>query len=371
MHTQTTLETLPFSWYFDPEILEREKQTVFSISNTYIGARPMAPRHGSYYTLPRFGNGKLLLNNHDEVQLFSNICPHRGMLLAEGSGQIGKSLVCPMHRWSFGLDGQLIGAPHYPEKPCVSIKEEGLQSWNGLLFTGPRNTAEDLAPVNESFNLDVSHYQLGYYLQEEQDLNWKIPIEVYLDNYHIPYVHPGLNLFTQPSDWMEATGDYQDDWLVYQAVGANPAFEKNKGSEVYQAFQNRILQVNNGELPPYGIVLALYFPNTIIEWWPFMLVVTTFTPITPEKSTMVREYYFDAAITAKDPGYAALARQAFDESQAQDDVLHQGIQAGRKQGYLQHPDRNSGYPVYQNPTEDCVKGFHQRLMQLMYGLEME
>ena len=354
---------LPLSWYFDAAVLEKERSGIFAVANTYLGALPLVPEHGHYHTLKRFDDDRFLVNNKNKINLLSNICPHRNMLLLTGSGKTARVVSCPMHKWAFDLDGTLIKAPHYPELPCLSLEANNVQIWNGLLFTGPRNLLQDLSPFGEREDLDISGYVPKFCDQEEQPVNWKIPIEVFLDNYHLPYVHPGLNLFSEPADWFNNTGGYEDEYLVFQEIPANPRFTKNSGSPVYEEWQNRILQVNQGKLPNFGLIVSLYFPNTILEWWPFMFIATTYQPLTPEKTLMTREYYFDPRILDIDPGYAALGKQAYDESQAQDDVLHEGIQLGRKHNYKKNPEDAGGYEIYQSPTEDCVKNFHERLMR--------
>jgi phenylpropionate dioxygenase-like ring-hydroxylating dioxygenase large terminal subunit len=41
------------------------------------------------------------------------------------------NIVCPLHRWTYDLKGELIGAPHFGETPCLNLSKTPLQSWNG------------------------------------------------------------------------------------------------------------------------------------------------------------------------------------------------------------------------------------------------
>ena len=41
------------------------------------------------------------------------------------------------------MNGTLLGAPHFPENPCLNLGNTPLQNWNGLLFTGKRDVARD------------------------------------------------------------------------------------------------------------------------------------------------------------------------------------------------------------------------------------
>src|SRR5262249_5218979 len=54
-----------------------------------------------------------------EIRAFSNVCRHRGMLIAHGKAN-GKRLVCPYHNWSYDTAGRLAGAPRIPPRPRLS-----------------------------------------------------------------------------------------------------------------------------------------------------------------------------------------------------------------------------------------------------------
>ena len=40
--------------------------------------------------------------------------------MLEGRGN-AQNIVCPLHRWTYDLKGELLGAPHFPENPCVKL----------------------------------------------------------------------------------------------------------------------------------------------------------------------------------------------------------------------------------------------------------
>jgi phenylpropionate dioxygenase-like ring-hydroxylating dioxygenase large terminal subunit len=50
----------------------------------------------------------LLVRNSTGVELLSNVCRHRQALMLNGSGQVD-TIVCPLHRWTYDLEGQLLG----------------------------------------------------------------------------------------------------------------------------------------------------------------------------------------------------------------------------------------------------------------------
>ena len=48
------------------------------------------------------------------LRAFLNVCRHRGAHCAPRTGQVKRTLQCPYHAWTYGLDGKLIAAPNSP-----------------------------------------------------------------------------------------------------------------------------------------------------------------------------------------------------------------------------------------------------------------
>ena len=111
---------LPVSWYFDPEIFALEKRLLFDAGPNYVGHELMVPNVGDYYTFPWTENAKMLVRNESGVELLSNVCRHRQAIMLEGKGN-AENIVCPLHRWTYDLKGELLGAPLFPETPCVRL----------------------------------------------------------------------------------------------------------------------------------------------------------------------------------------------------------------------------------------------------------
>ena len=132
---------IPLSWYVEPQILELEQSELFAMSPEYLGAAPMVPESGCYSTIAVRDHAEMLVRTESRIHLVSNICRHRNLLMLRGRGR-GKQLVCPMHMWRYDLDGKLVTAPRYPEKPCVQLPTEELQKWNGILFSSRRSIAD-------------------------------------------------------------------------------------------------------------------------------------------------------------------------------------------------------------------------------------
>jgi len=128
----------PLGWYFDPKILELEQRVLFEHGPKYVGHELMVPNLGDYQVLR--DEAQMLVRNPHGVELLSNICRHRQATMLSGRGN-AQHIVCPLHRWTYKTDGELLGAPHFPENPCLHLNKSPLQNWSGMLFSGERDIA--------------------------------------------------------------------------------------------------------------------------------------------------------------------------------------------------------------------------------------
>jgi choline monooxygenase len=350
MHEPGGTATLPLSWYFDPKVLEIERRTIFSSGPDYVGCSAMVPAPGAFHSLAHVDHAEILVRDGDTIRLLSNVCLHRGHLIAEGRGT-ARALTCPMHRWSYGLDGTLRNAPLYPATPCGRLAARPLQEWNGLLFAGARNVRDDLAFLGARPDLDLTSYVLDEVQAQVQAINWKIPIEIGLENYHAPFTHPGFARYTTSETWYENDGAVDTEQVSFHQMKPSPEFGRNSGSPAFEAFQQAILKINNGAPPTYGVVILIYYPNTFFEWWPYAFEATTYTPLSPDRTLMTRQILFDPRALEIVPTYADLFKAAWFETQVADDDAQVSMQRGRAARYRVDPDAPSGYAGYQAMEE--------------------
>jgi choline monooxygenase len=360
---------LPASWYVDPRILEIERCTVFAAGPDYVGCLPRVASRGAFCTVAQHGHGEVLVRDGDEVVLLDNVCLHRGHEILHGHG-VAHTLVCPMHRWTYSLRGELLLAPYCDDKPDLCLSRRPLRSWNGILFAGGRDVAHDLASLNGRPELDISAYVYVDGQEEEQPVNWKIPVEVLLENYHVPIIHPGFTRLVEPKALSRAEGSFDSPHFMWQEMKPHPDFARNPASRAFEQWQQAILTASRGELPEFAALISCYPPNIFLEWYPYMFVVTTYTPRAPERTLMTREFFYDPHALAAVPDLAALARAAWDENQGQDDVAHESLQRGRAMLARRDGAAPIGQAAYHPVMEDSVRIFHDVLKDAV-GLRLE
>ncbi len=241
-HLRRATSQFPVSWYCDPRVFDAEMRHLFPRAPGYVGHELMVPEPGDYYTLPVRDNAQVLVRNAAGLELLSNICRHRQAIMLKGRGS-AQNIVCPIHRWTYDLKGELLGAPHFADKPCANLARAELERWNGLLFDGPRDVAADLASLSTG-ELDFSGYVLHRVEMHECNYNWKSFIEVYLEDYHVGPFHPGLGQFVTCEDlrWEFAP------WASLQTVGINSRLAK-PGSRTYAKWHEAVLKYYGGEVP--------------------------------------------------------------------------------------------------------------------------
>jgi choline monooxygenase len=343
---------LPVHWYFDPAIYEIEKRLLFDEGPGYVGHELMVPNVGDYHALEWLGNAKALVRNPQGIELLSNVCRHRQAVMLKGRGT-ARNLVCPLHRWTYALDGRLIGAPQFEQNPCLDLARSRLTSWNGLLFTGQRDVAADLRTLGVAQDLDFSGFVFDRADIDDYACNWKTFIEVYLEDYHVDPFHPGLGNFVNVGDLRWEFGN----WYSVQTCGVKRSLAR-PGSAVYRQWHEQVLRYGEGRQPQHGAIWLTYFPNIMIEWYPHSLVVSTLVPRGPEACTNVVEFYYPEDIALFEREFVEAEQAAYRETAVEDAEIIERMTEGRRALLLQGLDEAG---PYQSPLEDGMQHFHEFL----------
>ncbi len=170
----------------------------------FVGRCSDIPNPGDAKPIPGFPLF-LVRDALGEVHIFHNACRHRGHRLVKGKCEGLRSLICPYHRWTYALNGQLKITPHFaghgvhasdaldPSKHGLIAVRCGIwHDWIFMNLDGQAPPLEDfVAPMARKLDF-VDFAALRHFLTMEQreiPANWKICLENTMEPYHVPYVH--------------------------------------------------------------------------------------------------------------------------------------------------------------------------------------
>ena len=346
---QAAMPQLPVAWYTDPAIYALEQKFLFPQAPQYIGHALMTPNQGDYYALGWMQEAKTLIHNQQGIELISNVCRHRQAIMLNGQGHT-QHIVCPLHRWTYNLKGELLGAPHFADNPCLHLNKTSLQNWNGLLFNSKRDVAKDLKQLGCTQDFDFTGYMLDRVVVEEYDFNWKTFIEVYLEDYHVGPFHPGLDKFV---DCDNLNWEFGEQYSV-QTVGVKQGLQKS-GSPVYQQWQTQVLQYGQNQTPKYGAIWMVYYPFLMIEWYPNVLVVSHIIPRGVDRCSNVVEFYYPEDIALFEREFITAQQAAYEETAVEDKEICQRMHDGRRALFALNTDERG---PYQHPMETGLEHFH-------------
>jgi phenylpropionate dioxygenase-like ring-hydroxylating dioxygenase large terminal subunit len=173
------------------------------------------PNAGDYITFELGADSVIVLRESGGgIRALRNVCRHRGTRLLEGSGRCHGRITCPYHGWTYRYDGSLLATPARESFPGLDLRAHSLDAvhmevalgfvWVCFAAEAPPPPSSVWAPVIEElapYRLEELVPTQPLYL-EEWDVNWKIAMDNYLESYHVPIGHPGLNRLFTP--------DYED-----------------------------------------------------------------------------------------------------------------------------------------------------------------
>jgi len=191
--------SMPKAFYTDPEILALERERVFLADWICVGRREEVASPGDYMAVELCGEPIVVAHGPDgSIRAFSNVCRHRGTLVARGKGN-ARRLVCPYHSWSYDLAGQLVAAPRLPARPdfdpaSCRLPALAAAEWQGFVFVCLADDPPPLAPRLAALEAMIRPYhleqaRLRYLADEVWETNWKCVLENYMEGYHLSPLH--------------------------------------------------------------------------------------------------------------------------------------------------------------------------------------
>lgn len=351
----TRAQTLPSALYHEQAWFERQRELLFP--RTW-SAFPEAPPEAEPGTLHpwRLLSGCLdepLVLVRDEggaLRCLSNVCTHRGNLLV-GEPCVAQGIRCRYHGRRFGLDGRFVHMPEFEDaaefpSPRNDLPGVPLHTWGPLVFTSLAPSIaidEQLASVRERVGflpIDAARFDAGTSRTYEVAGNWALYCDNYLEGFHIPFVHPALNVALD-------YGAYETELLPHGVLQLGVA---EAGEPTF-------------ELPPdhrdHGRRIGAYyfwlFPTTMLNFYPWGLSLNVVLPQGPTRTLVAfLSYVWDAS--KRDGGAGAGLHQVELEDEAVVEATQLGVRSRLYDRGRYSPTREQG-----------VHHFHRMLTAFLDG----
>ncbi|MEO7992399.1 MAG: aromatic ring-hydroxylating dioxygenase subunit alpha [Chryseolinea sp.] len=324
-------QTISTDFYLKPEYLELSKEKIFANTWQFIGDTDQVKDPGwvtPVNLLENYINEPLLLSRdkQGEVHCLSNVCTHRGNLLVERPCKLN-DIRCKYHGRRFQLDGKFAFMPEFKEVENFPAENDNLTKlplfqFGKWLFTSlnPAHPAEDLfrdmmdrvswMPFNDF------HFRPELSQEYKVKANWALYCENYLEGFHIPFVHSGLNSVID-------YGNYTTELFRYSNLQLGLAKENEPCFDLPSTS------------PDFGKRVAGYyfwvFPNMMFNFYPWGLSVNIVKPTGQSTCTVsFLSYVWDENKLRQ--GAGANLHQV--EMEDEDVVQH--VQKGIRSRFYQH-----------------------------------
>ncbi|RAV98604.1 aromatic ring-hydroxylating oxygenase subunit alpha [Pseudochryseolinea flava] len=276
--------TIPTDFYLQTEYFEYTQQKLFPSTWQFMGDTDRVKEAGWVTPLTFLENfvDEPLLLAHDQdnaIRCLSNVCTHRANLIIERPCKT-KDLRCKYHGRRFKLDGKFLSMPEFKEVENFPAETDNLTNvplsqWGKFLFT----SLSPLAPAESFFKemqtrmswLPLQDFHFRPELSRDYIVNahWALYCENYLEGFHIPFVHAGLNAVID-------YGNYTTELYPYASLQLGLAKDDD---DVFDLPENS---------PDYGKKVAGYyfwiFPNMMFNFYPWGLSINVVKPISPSQS---------------------------------------------------------------------------------------
>lgn len=254
-------------------------------------------------------------------RVLSNVCTHRANLIVdeprEGArGHRGRELVCGYHGRRFGLDGRFRSMPDFEEAldfPCERdhLAELELERLGPLRFTRlARGLSFDVwsAPLAALLR-EFEGEELVFAPERTRDYdvaaNWALYVENYLEGFHVPFVHKGLDVVLDP-------GAYRTELFAHAVRQVGIARPGSHGPTMRRANEANVA----------GDYLWLW-PNLMVNAYPWGISINLVEPTSPT-TCRVRYLTWIARPELMDRGAGA----GLDTVEHEDEAVVERVQRG-------------------------------------------
>jgi choline monooxygenase len=327
----TKAKTISADFYLDPKYFELSKEKIFARSWQFAGDTDQVKEPGwvtPVNLLEHYLNEPLLLSRDKDNNLhcLSNVCTHRGNLLVEKPCKLN-DIRCKYHGRRFNLNGKFLSMPEFKEVKNFPAAEDNLASlpaflWGKWIFTSLERSSEAKLFFNEMTQrvgwMPFHEFQFRPDFSRDYiiNANWALYCENYLEGFHIPFVHAGLNAVID-------YGTYTTELYPYACLQLGLAKDEDIAFDL------------PSHSPDHGKKIAGYyfwiFPNIMFNFYPWGLSINIIQPMEVSKTKVsFLSYVWDENKLRQ--GAGANLHQV----EMEDEDVVQNVQKGIRSRYYKH-----------------------------------
>ena len=304
---------LPRQAYTDQAVFDWEAEHFLRRRWVCVGRSEELPSAGDQRAVSVGPDSVLLVRDQDGVlRGFANACRHRGheLLPCEAPAARNRTIVCPYHAWTYGLDGHLIAAPNFRDVKSFDASEFPLKSvptqeWHGYVFINASGDAGPLSDQLGALEEIIAPYQIASLVTLARHdyvvaSNWKVLSENYNECYHCPTIHPELCAVSPPDSGgdYDGAGAWVGGWMELKDGGQTMSLTgESHGPQIPGLPAEHVHTVGYVDV----------FPNLLISVHPDYVMSHRLTPLTPTTTRIECTWAFPKAAAEQegfDPSYA-------------------------------------------------------------------
>ncbi|MBL0744952.1 aromatic ring-hydroxylating oxygenase subunit alpha [Chryseolinea lacunae] len=271
-------KTIATDFYLNPSYYELSKEKIFAATWQLVGDTDQVKEPGwvtPVSLLEKYIDEPLLLSRDKQGDLhcLSNVCTHRGNLLVERPCKLN-DMRCKYHGRRFQLDGKFLSMPEFKEVANFPTEDDNLtklplHTFGKWLFTSLHPTFDADKFLGDMMKrvgwMPFQEFQFRPELSRDYvvDAHWALYCENYLEGFHIPFVHAGLNAVIDYGNYTTELFPYsnlqvgyaKDDDAIFELPPASPDFGKKIAGYYFWVFPNMMFNFY-----PWGLSINVVRP---------------------------------------------------------------------------------------------------------------
>jgi phenylpropionate dioxygenase-like ring-hydroxylating dioxygenase large terminal subunit len=354
---ESAAQMLPRWCYTSVAFFEFERKAVFARNWVCVGRTDQLTDPGDCLSVSVADEPLIVTRTTaGEIRAMAAVCRHRGHVLTCDAELPGGLLRCPLHYWTYDLEGRLVGAPRMGDmlpalRDTVRLPPVRVELWHGFIFVNLDDEAAPLAPSLAKVESCWRGYPEGEMVTVPPVVatsplpwNWKIQLENFTDAYHPEFVHTGTHDFApsvHPDGGVAFTPMQDSDNAIVRSV---PMLRRDGG-------MMRDGWGADAAFPPIAtlspmqrgwLTFAMVPPNLQLMFAPGAVSYTLLVPIGVEATLASSDRVTGggwilprSTVTLPDfAERAAAVREGAGKIWAQDVPVNKAMQAGKRSRYM-------------------------------------